>query len=457
MAEQPDVLFVVLDSLRKDHVSTYGYDRQTTPALDALASRATVYENAYAPAPWTLPSHCSMFTGRYPAEHGVTNGFTDTTLSLPADHDTVAERLAARGYRTAGYSNNPWVGSLSSLDRGFDRFVEWDLELSHGDRPGRLRDVMYDRLHALLGRATQQPLVALKRRFFTDNLVSRACTWIDDGGTESTFTFLNLMEAHSPYYPPARGFEQLGLTPPNPVSARLLNTKLLAYVMGRRDLSTADRERVHEFYDASIRFQDGQFERLLATLRERGTLDETLVVVCADHGKTLGEFDRDGTPPHYLRNINVNVPLVVKWPGQQEERHEERPVELAALFDAVIDADEEPLVDTDGYALVEDSLPHTASESTAVTRWRALTDGTDTLARCEDGREFLLTGESAAETCRPASDADTDTVETLGEQLTHRVEGLAVDQGETGPQPADGEQDIDGGLEAQLEDLGYLG
>ncbi|MFD1588325.1 sulfatase [Halorientalis brevis] len=449
----PDVLFVVLDSLRKDHVSTYGYDRQTTPALDTLAERATVYENAYVPAPWTLPSHCSMFTGLYPSEHGITNGFTDSSLSLPAEHETIAETFSEDGYRTAGYSNNPWVGQLSDLNRGFDRFVEWDLEVSSGE-PDRTRDLAYDRCHSLLGRAIQQPLVLVKRRFFTENLVSRAQSWIRENERAPTFTFLNLMEAHSPYYPPDSGFERLGLQPPNAVSKRVLNTKLLAYVMGQRELDGREQQRVHEFYDASIRYQDGQLERLLATLREQGTLDETLLVICADHGKTLGEFDRNETPPHYLRNINVNVPLVVKWPGQTEGKRVTDPVELTNLHAAMETMDEDALTTETGYALTEDFLPHTASESTSITRWRSLNATDLALARCEDGREYVLDGNGETETAQRASAVDTDRLRTLQTRLSKREK--AVDARAATTDRSEDDEEIASGLESQLQDLGYL-
>lgn len=446
MADRQDVLFVVLDSLRTDRVSAYGHDRETTPALDSFAERATLYESAYVPAPWTLPSHCSTFTGVLPSEHGVTNGFTDRDLTLPDGFETVTERLAGEGYRTGGFSNNPWVGQLSGLDRGFDHFVEWDLETTQGTPPRR-RDRLYSRTHSLLGRAHRQPLVLLKRRFFTGNLVSRADRWIrqDDG---HAFTFCNLMEAHSPYYPPDWAFEALGLDTPGLLSARSLNTKLLAYVLGKRDLSRAERRRVHEFLDASVRYQDRAFDRLLSSLRETGRFDDALVVVCADHGKTLGEFDREGMPPHYLRDLNVRVPLLIKWPGQTMAERVEDPVELADLYGPLTGDDELP-VREDG-AIVEDHLPHTASGSRTVTQWRALADGNRKLLRCEDGREFLLAGEGLDEAVVESEDEDRT---AMRRRLEERVDGLNV--------RSDVQSGTDAGLgddvESQLEDLGYLG
>jgi choline-sulfatase len=446
MADRQDVLFVVLDSLRTDRVSAYGHDRETTPALDRFAEGATTYGSAYVPAPWTLPSHCSAFTGVLPSEHGVTNGFTDRDLTLPTDHETVTERLADAGYRTGGFSNNPWVGQLSGLDRGFDRFVEWDLETTRGT-PARRRDRIYSRTHSLIGRAHRQPLVLLKRRFFTENLVSRAARWVRESDGR-TFTFCNLMEAHSPYYPPDWAFEALDLDPPGSLSARSLNTKLLAYVLGKRALSPGERRRVHEFLDASVRYQDREFDRLLSSLRETGRLDDALVVVCADHGKTLGEFDRRGTVPHYLRDLNVRVPLLIKWPGQTDGERVETPVELADLYGLLTGDDDLPV--REGGAVVEDHLPHTASGSRSVTRWRAIADGDRKLLRCEDGREFLLAGEGLDEAVVEDADADSTALRT---RLAERVEGLDVRSGaQSGTEAGLGDD-----VESQLEDLGYLG
>ncbi len=457
MDQRPDVLFVVLDSLRKDHVSTYGYHRKTTPNLDRFADGGTVFENAYVPAPWTLPSHCSMFTGLVPTEHGITNGFTDRDLTLPEDCRTVTERLDHQGYRTAGYSNNPWVGTLSGLDRGFDRFVEWDLEQTRG-RPTRHRDRLYDRAHTLLGRVHKQPLVLLKRRFFTSNLVERARRWID-AESRPVFTFCNLMEAHSPYYPPRWAFRELGLSSPGPVAIRSLNTKLLASVMGKRTLSLEEQHRVYECLDASIRYQDRQFDRLLRAFEEANRLEDALVVVCADHGKTLGEFDRDGEIPHYLRNINVEVPLVVKWPGQTTATTVSTPVELAGLNEVLTNpitagspSDPAPLETVDGHALVEDSIPHTASESQAVDQWRALADEDTSYLRGPDDREYVLRGSGAEEKAMPLEEVDGRTLAGLRERLTDRVQRMDA---RTAKQRVDS-GGVDGELESQLEDLGYL-
>lgn len=459
MAGRPDVLFLVLDSMRKDRVSTYDHRRETTPTLTALAGEATTFENAYTPAPWTLPSHCSMFTGSFPSEHGVTNGFADASVRLPDDVEPLGETLADAGYRTAGFSNNPWVGQLSELSRGFEEFVEWDLEISRsaGDGLHATRDRGLSELHSALGNAARQPLFLLKRRFFTERLVDRATDWLERTADDPapTFTFLNLMEAHSPYFPPSEAFDALDLADPSVVEPRVLNTKLLAYVMGNLDLDPARRRRVMEYYDASLRYQDGQVARLLDALREHGVYDDTLVVVCSDHGKTLGDFDRDDAPPHYTRNINVNVPLFVKRPGQRTGDRESRPVELTGLHDLVLSGGETTLQETSGgsdVALVEDFVPHAGSETPQeVTRWRVAAGRNHRLVRGENGEEHLFVVDGGTDVRVP--DPDLDRLAALRERLDERVEALgsASAADDEGASP-----ELDRTVEGQLKDLGYM-
>jgi choline-sulfatase len=459
MTERPDVLFLVLDSARKDRLSLYDHDRETTPYLERLAETATVYENAHVPAPWTLPSHCSMFTGKYPSEHGVTNGFADRRPVLPADETTLPERLSEAGYRTAGFSNNPWVGQLSGLDRGFDEYVEWDLEIgrtSGADIHDR-RERLYSRAHSALGQAARQPVFALKRRFFTDSLVSRARRWVARGGTTPTFTFLNLMEAHSPYFPPRDAFEELGLSRPGPVEPRLLNTRLLTYVMGKTDLDGSDRRRVMEYYDASVRYEDGKVEELLEPYRERGDFDDMLLVVCSDHGKTLGDYPRDGDPPHYIRDINTNVPLLVKRPGQTSGRRVEDPVELTDLFGLVSSAvggDASTSMQRE-HALTEDFVPHTGTEQSETTRWRVLSTPDHKYARSDAGTEYVFERHPNPVDERlldgPEGGTDRPTTAELARALDERVSSLrTADAGESES------EEIEGAVQSQLRDLGYL-
>lgn len=446
----PDILFLVLDSVRPDRVSCYGHWRLTTPTLDELASRATIFEHAFAPAPWTLPSHASMFTGLAPSEHGMTNWFADEPIKLPDELSTVAETLSDRGYRTAGFSNNPWVGSLTDLNRGFDEFVEWDLEISktaeptvHG-RAGR----WYSKGHSLLGIANRQPLFLIKRRFFTTQLVDRAISWLEHAAEEDapTFTFLNLMEAHSPYVPPKSAFRSLNLPVPGILEPRLLNTRLLAYIMGHGELSEEQRTRILEYYDASLRFQDQQVEKLLRALQADGRFDDTLIVICSDHGKNLDDIGRDTEPSHYLRWPNTNVPLIVKLPGQSAGRMVETPVELTGLAEMFVGSQPttESALETDGVALIEDSLPHTGRAATETTLWRILADGEYRYIQSDDGREYLLRDDTRV-------DDSPALMEWLRQAMDDRIDSLKSRHAVLNQT-----EGIDSTVERQLGDLGYL-
>jgi len=451
--QDTDILFVVLDSVRRDRVSAYGHDRQTTPNLDRLAEEATLFEHARTPAPWTLPSHSSMFTGLFPSEHGVTNGFSDQSLRIPDSIETLTERLSADGYRTAGFSNNPWVGSLSGIDRGFDEYVEWDLEIGvDGDTDiSTTRDRLYSAAHGLLAQAARQPVFLLKRRLFTSNLVNRADRWMRETTDDEspTFTFLNLMEAHSPYFPPRDAFEALDLSPPGPIEPRLLNTKLLAYVLGQADLPPERRERVLEFYDASLRYQDRKLDQLLSALKETGQYDDSLVVIVSDHGKNIGDLDRDGTPPHSTRAVNTDVPLIVKRPGQDDPERVSQPAELTGIFDLVTDPELPPATTLCGneVALTEDYVPHTGRTSAPTTRWRVLSDGTHRYVRADDGTEYLF---------GPEGEEPSWGRESLLNRFTTAMDSRVARLPERGDQSDEDAEDLSRGIESQLEDLGYL-
>jgi len=211
-----NVVLIVLDTTRADHLSAYGYPRPTTPFLEELASESTLYENAVSPAPWTLPSHASLFTGLLPSAHGAN-----------AEHQwlrekfmTLAELLRRHGYVTAGFSNNPTVSHASNLDQGFEHFanvfLEWGPELGwDGGKGGIQRTIPERLLHKLL--VWREPPDKGARR--TRELVGR---WLDGWQAAAPrrpfFVFVNLLEAHLPYTPSPRFRERFVSEPLRPAS-----------------------------------------------------------------------------------------------------------------------------------------------------------------------------------------------------------------------------------------------
>lgn len=226
--------------------------------------------------------------------------------------------------------------------------------------------------------------------------------------------------------------------------------------MGKKDLDPELRERVMEFYDASLRYQDRKVAELFETLRESGAFDNTLIVVCSDHGKTLGGFDRSERPPHYLRDINTRVPLLVKSPGQEEGNVVDSPVELVSTHEHVLDGGSRPLgayQPHPDHALFEDFIPHTGRQTPddGVTYWRGLGTQDRKFVRSDTSESFLFEGQGDDE--RLVTDADAERKRRISGVLSERVDNLRKSSSDVaGGQMADLGSDV----QAQLEDLGYM-
>jgi len=295
---QSNVLFVVLDTVRKDRLEPYGYERETTPELSRFAEEATVFESAVAPAPWTLPVHASLFTGRYPSQHGADQGspYLD-------DETTLASTLSAAGYDTACYSSNAWITPYTGLTDGFghqDSFFEvlpgdvlsgplasaWQT-VNDNDY---LRDLASKLVH--LGAMAHSKLASGEGADSkTPSVIDRTRSFIDDSESDDGwFAFVNLMDAHLPYYPPEEYREEFapGVNPDDVCQ----NSK--EFNSGARDIDDDEWEDIRGLYDAEIAHMDAELGRLFDWLRETGQWEETTVVVAADHGELHGEHDLYG-------------------------------------------------------------------------------------------------------------------------------------------------------------------
>jgi arylsulfatase A-like enzyme len=333
-----NVLFVVLDTVRKDHLTPYGYDEPTTPNLGEFAQQAAVYEEAVSPAPWTLPVHASLFTGEYPSEHGASQ-----EAPYLEGATTLAETLAAAGYETACYSSNAWITPYTNLTDGFD-----DRDNFFGVMPGDLLSGPLARVWKVMNdsdllRGVADTLVDLGNRVHewtagsggdeskTPEAVDRIQAFVDDADGP-WFAFTNLMDAHLPYYPPEQFREEFapGVDPDDVCQ----NSK--EYNSGARDIDEAEFEAIRGLYDAEIAHMDDQLGRLFDWLRTEGYWEDTAVVVCADHGELHGEHGLYGHE-FCLYDPLVNVPTVVKHPAVETGHHDEQ-FELQDLYHTVLDA-----------------------------------------------------------------------------------------------------------------------
>lgn len=301
--DRPNVLLIVLDTVRDFSMSLYGYHRPTTPALAAWAASGVTFDRAMATAPWTTPSHASMFTGRYPFEMSVS-----FKAPLDGSHPVLAEVLGREGYRTGGFVGNvPYASRTRGLARGFARFRDFPVTPEQA------------LLHSALGRMVMMKvLVPIGRRFgYQDHAgrtdapeVSRQfLSWLDGSDTgRPFFAFLNYYDAHHPY------------TPPEPYASRFREPSMPAYTSKevndpRVKFTPGELAAAQAAYDAGINYLDDEITHLLDSLQSRGLLEHTVVILTSDHGEQFGEggITGHGNSAHVSL---LQVPLVIVAPGR---------------------------------------------------------------------------------------------------------------------------------------------
>ena len=303
-ADAPNVLFLILDTVRASSLSLYGYQRATSPTLERLGREGIVFDRAFSTAPWTLPSHASFFTGRWPHEQS-------TGWSSPLDRadSTVAEAFSARGYVSGGFvGNSIYANAETGLARGFHTYRDYSLSLGTLLRSATLTRRITDswQLRKLIG--TDE---LLGRRTASD-INAEFLAWEERLAGRPYFAFLNYFDAHDPYLPPPEWFERIaGYQRRDNLSP----LRRLSVDARREGVSPADTRLEMDAYDASIAWIDHEIGLLLGELERRGTLRNTLVVVASDHGEEFGEHGIF-LHGHSLFRRALQVPLVIWKPGR---------------------------------------------------------------------------------------------------------------------------------------------
>jgi len=291
----PTIVLIVMDTVRRDHLSCYGYKRRTSPFLEKLAKTARVYQNAYATSCWTFPSHASLFTGLYPVSHGVHWEHRQAEEGLV----TLAEVLRDHGYQALGLSENIVVNAKSGFAQGFERFTHPIQMLGRG----KAAQTMF------------QEIVAQR-------------------GDKPLFVFVNLMAAHAPYNS-SRQF--LGTFLSDPAYADAYRIDILdTIIKGKETLGEKRLTHLTEHYDAEVRYVDYAVEQMAGALQSAGLWDSTLFVVTSDHGENLGDHDLVDHQLCLYESL-VHIPLIVHYPkcfppGSQEEN----PVQITDVFPTVL-------------------------------------------------------------------------------------------------------------------------
>ncbi len=369
MSTQPNIIFLVLDTHRIDRLSTFGYHKDTTPTLDELAASSTFFDWGIATAPWTIPSHASMFTGLYPTIHQTNQSFQSVPQGIP----TLAELLAKNGYETVGFCNNPLVSVLDNgLKRGFNRFYNYSGTFP--DIPDIGDMSKFKRVQKRMTELLQKVSTPIERQFGRSPLLLKLATlpivvpiWsrtfnfkgdtqksLNDISTylryhfsthedQPLFMFINMMETHLPYYPPRQVIDKWVPYYKRDREARefiqVFNTQSYRWMAPMIEpFSELQSTVLSDMYDAEVAYQDRQLRRIFRTLKRAGQLENTMVVVVSDHGESLGEHEFMGHA-FVIYNELVRVPFMIHYPAMYPAgKRVEHNVSTRRVFHSVLEA-----------------------------------------------------------------------------------------------------------------------
>jgi arylsulfatase A-like enzyme len=310
---RPNVLFISIDTLRADHVQSYGYARETTPALDRLVAEGARFENAISPSSWTLPTHLTMLTALPPEAHGVVQ---TTGVKLGSAVVTLPELLWSEGYATAGFVSGGYLESQYGHAQGFDHYDDYSIPYlcNHQYRSCTTSPMLYD--------------------LVSDHLDH----WEADGRERPFFIFLHMFDVHNDYLPPAP-YDEL-FAPEGDIDFTV--GMVIDGTVDAKSVTTEQRDHLIALYDGEIRATDEWVGRVLGRLEELDVLDDTVIIVTSDHGD---EFNEHGSWGHHLTlyDASVRVPLIMRFPGKisggRTIEEQASLVDLAPTLLALLDID----------------------------------------------------------------------------------------------------------------------
>lgn len=335
-AGSPDITVVVIDTLRADHLGTYGYEREdgqiTSPVIDAFAETGVVFETTWSQAPWTRPSMAALHSGLFCTAHTV-NQIYDR---LPDGATTLAEMAYAQGYRTGGFSANANVGVTYGFGQGFETLwtVGKATSLLHMTRWGEFERLFFNIMMGKFIYDGADHAALVNEQTFA---------WLDEVTEDARpkFTYVHYIDPHTPYMPPEDGWLFEG--EPVDVMAAFDQEELRRggqvheFPFDSLRLSEEAVQEAIRMYDAEIRYVDQQFGLLLDGLRERGLLDEgDWLILTSDHGEEFMEHGRLGHGQSLFEE-QVHVPLIVVGPEARPGARQAEGVNLLDVHQTVAD------------------------------------------------------------------------------------------------------------------------
>lgn len=347
VAGKPSVVIAVIDTMRADHTSLCGYEYPTTPNLVKLASDCRFFPYGESVDSWTLTAHASLFTGKYPRQHGAhalpsatgagTIQDVDTTsVPLAPSQVTLATLLSAKGYNTAGIAANySWLCRQFGLDQGFAYYYDLPRQLSYLPNGAPVFRHAMDCIDRILGLNGQ----FVKTYLDGESVTRKALRWVSRNKEAPFFLFLNYMDPHYPYAAPPP-FDRID-GPDIPYNRRLrlhpFNAFIAEYITQGTGLTPEFRREMVNQYDGAIAYADHWVGRFIDGLKAEGLYDNTLLIVLSDHGEFLGE--------HQLVNHavglyegGVRIPILVKYPdGAHAGEVNKSRVSIVDVFATVLD------------------------------------------------------------------------------------------------------------------------
>lgn len=322
MKTRPNILFVSIDSLRPDHMSVYGYEKETTPYLSELAHDGLLCKQAFAASNWTGAAVSSLLTGRYPTRHG----YTYQRYYLDGDVPTLAQRLHMAGYRTACFSNNLYITDKTGLHNGFESLWYRGMSTAKTARAAIRRDSFWrgwiaagkQRLPVTVKEAikdladiprVQKSLARDDGAAATETALQR---WLVDSDERPFFAFVHYQEPHSPYFPP-KPYRKRFFPGGWFAQWRYLDYPHIPYYAGQLEFTRQDMEAYLAMYDGEIAYLDWRLGRLFEWLQQQKLWQNTVIVITADHGECFGE---NGYIWHAFNLYDplLHVPLVIHFP-----------------------------------------------------------------------------------------------------------------------------------------------
>jgi len=295
-ASSPNIVIISIDMLRPDHLGCYGYGRDTSPRLDEFAAQGALFENAVSSTSWTLPAHAALFTGLADSVHGC----TDTDKRLDPSRHTLAERLAAAGYGTAGFFSGPYLHPVFGLGQGFETYIDCS---SYAKRTLKIV--------AERGTTEGKDLMLASHGDITNPTVyEKVRAWMTANQQRPFFLFIHMWDVHFDFIPPPPYDTMFDPDYAGSVDGRnFFFSDRINPGMAKRDL-----EHVLALYDGEIAWTDMHVGKILDQLDALGLAESTLVIILSDHGTEFFEHNNKGHRMTLFDEV-IRIPMMVRFPG----------------------------------------------------------------------------------------------------------------------------------------------